>query len=245
MNPIASALIVFMCVFGGAVIGMIVHARLPGDHLDEASKDVVKLVMGLIGTMSALVLGLLIASAQGTYQTQSGHVAQLSADIIELDRFLSIYGPESNEARELLRQSIIEVVERIWSQRPPAGKGPAEALYNGVQNLAPQTDAQRFAKAQILQVMTDAARTRTLMFAQLGGSISLPVLVVLVSWLVLIFVGFGFLTRVNGTVITALLIGALSVAGAIFLVLELDAPYGGLMQISSAPLQSAMVQMSQ
>jgi len=93
LSPIAIALIVFICVFGGAGIGMIVHTRLPDHHLDGDSKDVVKLVMGLIGTMSALVLGLLIASAQGTYQTQSGHVAKLSADVLELNRLLSLYGP--------------------------------------------------------------------------------------------------------------------------------------------------------
>lgn len=245
MSSIPIALIAFICVFGGAVIGMIVHTRLPTRYLDGESKDVVKLVMGLIGTMSALVLGLLIASAQGNYQTQRAHVAQLSADVLELNRILSLYGPESKETRELLRQSVIDAIEQIWNRKPPVGEGPTDAFFTSVQNLSPQTDAQRLAKAEALQVITDTARTRVLMYAQLAASISLPVLGVLVSWLFLIFVGFGVLTRFNGTVVAALLVGALSVAGAIFLVLDLDAPYQGLMRISSAPLQSALAQMNQ
>ena len=252
MSPIAIALIVLTCVFGGAVIGMMLRIKVPDHHLDGDSKDVVKLVMGLIGTMSALVLGLLIASAKGTYDTQSDYVAELSADILELDRNLLHYGPESKETREMLRQSVIEVIARIWPKdsadtanlKAAVAKTPTDAFYDSVQNLSPQTDAQQYAKGQALQIYAGAVRTRLLMYARRGGSISLPFLVVLVSWLVLLFVGFGLLTRINGTVITALLVGALSVAGAIFLVLELDKPYDGLMQISSAPMQSALARMN-
>ncbi len=248
MSPIAIALIVFVCVFGGAVIGMTLHITLPSHHLDGDSKDVVKLVMGLIGTMSALVLGLLIASAKGTYDIQSAHVAQLSADVGDVDRILALYGPETKDARDLFRQAVIRGVELIWPKDsvktanldPTAQKGRSDLFYDSIQKLSPQTDAQRFDKSQVLQIITGIAHTRLLMQAQLGGSIPMPFLVVLVSWLVLLFVGFGLLTRFNGTVITALLVGALSVAGAIFLILELDQPYGGLLRISSAPLQGAL-----
>jgi hypothetical protein len=253
LSPIAIASIVFICVFSGAVIGMMLRIRVPDHHLDGDSKDIVKLVLGLIGTMSALVLGLLIASAKGTYDTQSDYVTQLSADVLEIDGFLLKYGPESKETRELFRKAVIEGIERIWPKdgtdaanlKPPVGKGTNDAFYDSVQNLSPQTDAQHFAKDQALQIYVSGYRTRVLMYARRGGSISLPFLVVLVSWLVLLFVGFGLLTRINGTIIAALLVGALSVAGAIFLVLELDEPYEGLMRISSSPLQSALVLMDQ
>ena len=252
MSPIVIASIVFACVFAGAAIGMALHVRLPDHHLDGDSKDVVKLVMGLIGTMSALVLGLLIASAKNTYDTQSGYVAQLSADVLEHDRILTWYGPEAKQVRELLRMSVNEGVERIWPKdstsgvnlKPPVGKGPTDAFYDSIQNLSPQTDAQRFTKNQTLQIVTGAAHTRMLMYAQLGGTISLPFMIVLVSWLTLLFLGFGLLTRLNATVIAALFVGALSVAGAIFLVLELDRPYDGLMRISNAPLLGALAAMN-
>jgi hypothetical protein len=208
--------------------------------------------MGLIATMSALVLGLLIASAKNTYDTQRADVARLAADILELDRVLELYGPEASESRELLRKSLAEAIERIWSKgsadnadlNPTTGKARTDAFYDSVQNLSPQTEAQRFGKNQAQEIIVDAGRVRLLMYAQLGGSIPLPFLVVLVSWLVLLFIGFGLLTRFNGTVNTALFIGALSVAGAIFLVLELDTPYGGMMRISDAPLESALAEIS-
>lgn len=252
MEPLAIAVIAFVCVFGGALVGMALNVRLPGHHLEGRSGDVVKLVMGLIGTMAALVLGLLIATAKGTYDTQTSHVTQLSAGIIELDRILANYGPETKEARDALRQTVIDNIERIWPEdaasanlEPLKRKTKSEAFFRGILKLSPQTDEQRFAKSQALQMTTDLYHTRLLMYAQRGSSITLPFLIVLVSWLVLLFTGFGLLTPFNGTVITALLIGALSVAGALFLILELDRPYSGLMRISSAPLQGALAQMGQ
>ena len=252
MSPIAIALIVFVCVFGGAAIGITLNARLPDNHLEGPSAEVVKLVMGLIGTMAAVVLGLLIASAKGTYDTQATDVAQLSAGILQLDRLLAIYGPEAKDARDSLRQDVIDNVEEIWpkdgvrsASLAPLERAKAEAFYVTIQRLSPQSDAQRFAKSQALQVATDIYHTRLLMFAQQRSAVPLPFLIVLVSWLVLLFIGFGLLTPLNGTVVTALLVGALSVAGALFLILEMDRPYSGLMRISNAPLLSALAQMNQ
>ena len=252
MSPIAIALIVFVCVFGGALIGIALNARLPVAHLEGPSADVVKLVMGLIGTMAAIVLGLLIAAEKGTYDTQASDVAQLAAGVVQLDRLLANYGPETKDARDSLRQDVINNVEEIWPKNSvtsaslaPLERAKAEAFFVSIQKLSPETDAQRFARNQALQIATDIYHTRLLMFAQQGSAISLPFLIVLVSWLVLLFVGFGLLTPFNGTVVTALLVGALSVAGALFLILEMDRPYSGLMGISNAPLLSALTQMNQ
>jgi hypothetical protein len=252
LSPFGIALIVFVCVFAGAAIGIALNARLPDSHLEGPSAEVVKLVIGLIGTMAAVVLGLLIASAKSTYDTQASDVAQLSAGILQLDRLLANYGPEAKDARDSLRQDVIDNVEEIWPKDSvtspslaPLERAKAEAFYVSIQRLSPQSDAQRFAKSQALQVATDVYHTRLLMFAQQGSaiSISLPFLIVLVSWLILLFVGFGLLTPFNGTVVTALLVGALSVAGALFLILEMNHPYSGLMGISSAPLLDALAQM--
>ena len=119
MSSISITFIVFACIFGGTVLGMILRAFLPETHLSAESMDVVKLGMGLIGTMTALVLGLLIASAKGSFDTQRSGLAQLSADIILLDRVLAHYGPESKDAREMLRASVADMLQRTWPQENP------------------------------------------------------------------------------------------------------------------------------
>src|SRR5262245_26296048 len=229
---------------------MFLRASLPEHHLSPDSKDFVKLGTGLVATMSALVLGLLIASAKGSYDTQRGDLTQIASNIIVLDRLLAHYGPETKEARDLLRRSVVLALERMWPERrlqpgefePGA---PSEALYDKIHHLAPQTDAQRSLKAQALTISINVAHTRWLQVEQAGSSIPLPILAVLVFWLSIIFVSFGLLAPPNVTVVVTLLVCVLSVSGAIFLILELDEPFGGLIRLSSAPLQDTLRRLGQ
>ena len=246
MSPLAVAAIVFGCVFGGALVGMVLRDRLPKDHLGPETKDLVKLGVGLIGTMSALVLGLLVASAKGSYDTQRGELIQMSAKVVILDRVLAHYGPEAKEARDLLRRYVVGTLARMW---PAEGAGSAqltptlsdgETFYEKVQALAPQNDAQRSLQAQALGLGMDLGQTRWLMFQQGDSSISMPLLVVVVFWLAIIFTSFGLFAHPNGLAISVLLISAASVSAAIFLILELDQPFEGLIRISSGPLRSAL-----
>src|SRR5262245_12608992 len=177
--------IVFVCVFGGALLGTFLRAVLPEDHLSSDSKDVVKLGMGLIATMAALVLGLLIASAQSAYNTLSGDLTQIAANISLLDRVMAHYGSEATDARELLRRAVVRALDEMWPthRSRPAQVEPtagSEALYDTLLALAPQDDAQRALKAQALQIGTDIGQTRWLLVAQRGQSIATPFLVVLV-----------------------------------------------------------------
>jgi hypothetical protein len=110
MSSIAISSIVFACVFGGAMLGMFVHAVLPQHHLSSESKDVVKLAMALVATLCALVLSLLIASAKGSYDAQSSELTQMSAKVVLLDRVLAHYGPETKETRDLLRGSVARIL---------------------------------------------------------------------------------------------------------------------------------------
>jgi hypothetical protein len=241
-------LIVFACIFGGALLGMIIRARLPNEHLSPDTKDVVKLGVGLIATMSALVLGLLIASAKGSFDAQRSEVVQMSANVIFLDRVLAHYGPETKEVRGLLGRAVTTVIDRLWPA-DGAGKGRldttsgVEDLYEKIQELSPKTDLQRTTQSQAIKIFTDIGQTRLLLFSQRGSSIPTPFLVILVFWLALIFASFSLFAPKNGTVIVTLLVCALSVAGAIFLILELDRPFGGFIQISSAPLRDALAQL--
>jgi hypothetical protein len=253
LAPLAVSLMIFVCTFASAVSGMVLRKKLPSGHLSEDSKDVIKLVMGLIATMAALVLGLLIASANSSYQTQSGELQQISATIVELDGILAQYGPEANEPRHRLRASVSTAVDKIWSKdgirfgqlAPAANQAESAAFYDSIAKLSPHTEAQHFIQKRALEISGAIRQTRALMVEQINSAIPLPFLAVLVFWISILFVGFGLFARANATVVVALLIGALSVSSAIFLILELNHPYLGLMRISGAPLRNALAQIGQ
>ena len=251
MSSILVAALVFACTFGGALVGIFLRVRLPETHRDNDSRAVLQLVMGLIATMSALVLGLLISSAKSSYDTQKAEVQQQGIHVLQLDRILARFGPDATEARNQLRQIVLTDIARTW---PNDGGGAApydrlqaqkegEELFERIARLSPQTDAQRLDQSRAQQLLVNLWETNHLLAEQSGGGLSLPFLMVLVFWLTVLFVGFGLFTRFNVTVIAALLVGSLSMAGAVFLILEMNQPYSGVMQISSAPLRNAVTQM--
>jgi hypothetical protein len=251
VSPASIGWIVLACVFGGALLGMVLRLILPEHHLASDSKDVIKLGMSLTATMSALVLALLIASAKSSYDAQRNEITQMSANIILLDRVLAKYGPETKIARDLLHRSVVRVIDQIWPKTntsteeldPTAIR--ADALYDKIEQLSPQNDSQRALKAQALKMGIDLAQTRWLLFEQGGSSIPIAFLVLLIFWVTIIFLSFGLFAPPNATVIVTLFLCALSVSGAIFLILELDRPFGALIRISSAPLRSALVHLGQ
>ena len=246
MSPFEVGCIVLACVFGGAMLGMTIHTLLPEPHLNSESKDVIKLGMGLIATMSALVLALLTNSAKGSYDTQRNEVTQVSANVILLDRVLAHYGPETKDARDLIKVSVAAMIDRVWpSGRVEAAKlGPTstsgELFFDKIQELTPKDDVQHALQAQALNLSIQIGQARLLLFEQGGRSIPMPFLVLLIFWVTTIFLSFGLFAPRNATVIVTLFLCALSVAGAIFLIMELDRPFGGLIEISSAPLRNAM-----
>lgn len=248
MSALAIAAIVLACVFGGALAGMALRSRLPAPHLSEESKDVVRLGTGLVATMAALVLGLLVASAKGSYDTQRDGLDSIAADITLLDTVLAQYGPEAGAARADLRRVVAGAMARLWpsdaTQVPTLGGAETtqggKLLHGQILALVPANDMQRQLQAQALQIGAELARVRLLLIAQHESTaISGVFLVILTFWLVVLFASFGLFAPRNATVLAALLISALSVSGAIFLILELDQPFEGLIQIPSAPLRSA------
>jgi len=246
MSSMTISWLVFACVFGGALLGIIIRTVVPAHHLSPESKDIVKLGMGLIATMAALLLGLLVSSTKGSYDKQRNELTEMSAKIIVLDRLMAHYGSETKEARDLLRRSAVRLLNETWPENSsrPAQSEPtaawAEALYDNIQALAPQNAAQRSFQAQALSRIIDLGQMRWLMIEQSGSSISIVFLVVVVFWLTIIFVSFGLYGPPNATVIVTLFLCALSVSGALFLILELDQPFEGLIQIPSAPLRDAL-----
>jgi hypothetical protein len=248
MNSTITGALVFACLFGAGLLGVRVRAALPEDHLSSETKDAVKFGMGLVATMAALVLGLLVASTKGSYDTQKSEVAQMAAKIVFLDRLLANYGSESAESRDLLRRSVGSAINHMWPDKkssqaaqldPSVSSG--EAFFNSIQKLSPQNDVQRSLKSQAAQIATDLGQMRWLLFEQTETSISVTMLIVLISWLAIIFMSAGLFAPPNATVIIALMLAALSVSGAIFLILELDMPFDGVIQISKKPMYNALV----
>jgi hypothetical protein len=245
MSAIALSCVAFLCISGGALLALF----LPGHHLSTDAKDVVRLGTGLIGTIAALVLGLLIASAKNSYDTQSTQIKQMTANIVLLDNLLAQYGPETGDIRKLMRRGVITMADRMWRENvsdaaattPFQASATGEAFYATVQQLSPQNDSQRSLQARAIQVSTDIAQTRLLMFAETDNSLPMPFLVVLIFWLGMIFASFGLFAQPSRTVAGLLVAFALSAAGAIYLVLELGQPFAGLMQIPSAPLRDALI----
>jgi hypothetical protein len=248
VSPLAIALIVFIIVLGGGFFGLVLRGLLPEHHLGEDSMGAVKLGTGLIATLSALVLGLLIASAKGYYDKIGDEVTQTAVKVMLLDRTLARYGPETKELRATLRDIFATAVQLMDAGVASMAKGldapqrqkRFEAFQEGLQQLAPQNDRQRALQSQAAGLLDDLAQTRWLFIEQQEGTISKPLLMVLVLWLAVIFLGFGLVSARNATVIIVFVLCALSVAGSIFLIEEMDRPFAGLMRISSAPVHNAL-----
>jgi hypothetical protein len=247
MSTIAISGIAFASIFTATVLGILLRSFLPERYLSAGSKEVVGLGTALIATMSAVLLGLLISSTRTSYEEKRSQVIQMTADLIELDILLKDYGPEARFARQGMRDAVAPMINSIWREnagfRPEANAVPdvgAEAVLSELQTLSPHDDGQRAKLARALQVGLDLARIQLLLFAQPANAISTPFITVLVLWLAFIFATFSLYARANLLTVVILFVCALAASSAIFLILDLDRPFGGLLQIPSAPFRYAL-----
>jgi hypothetical protein len=246
MKPLVLSLIIFVLVVGGIFLGMLLRRALPQTHLNKEAQDVVRLGIGLIATIAGLVLGLLIGAAKSSFDTKTGQVTQITADIILLDVLLAQYGPEAQPIRRQMRSVIGPFVERIWHDNEAAKAAPfavnaaGERVYLEIQAMAPSDNLQRALQARAAQISTDVTQLRLLLFVEADHSIPAPFLGVLVFWLIIIFASFSLFSDLNPTVFIALCTFAFSASAAIYLILELNDPFNGLMSIPSLPLLNAL-----
>jgi hypothetical protein len=249
------ALLAFGSTFGAALLAMFIRDHLPKHHIEGDSREVVKLVLGLMATLTAMVLGLLISSAHSAYDAQDAELRQLSVHIYQLDRILAQFGADAVEDREQLHEIVSAVIARTWRTKgvvSPTNAGAApplavqqqiERLFENIASLEPKTDLQRLSKSRGLELLGTIGETRHLLIEQSQGAISWPFLFVLMSWMTILFFGFGLISRYNRTAAAALFVGSLSVAAAVILILQMNQPYGEWIQVSSAPLRDLLVQM--
>ena len=251
MSPLTIGAIAFACILGGASFGMYLQKVLPKHHLSDDAKDVIKVSMAMVATMAALVLGLMTASAQSSLADKESELRGAAAQIILLDRTMALYGEETREARDLLKQLVIARVNQSWPEENAGGVAPEAIgadtgigqLQQKILALSPQNDAQRWFQSNALQISRDIAAAQWSTFELVGSQIHWPFLVIVVFWLTMVFASFGLFAPLNASAISALSVAALAVAGAIYLILAMDQPYGGLIKISSAPARAAIAQL--
>ncbi len=250
MKSILISSIVFAAVFSGGLAGLALGGLLAGSLLgSDATKDIIKLATGLLVTMTALVLGMLVSSANSSYQDRKNELAEMASDFVVLDQVLATYGSETQVIRDELRRLAENSLERIWpsqaSRQPQLRPGDrGQVLYHQIQILAPKNDTQIAAKTVAISAADSMRRTYFLMFLKSEqNSLSFPLLAVLVAWLTVIFIGFGLLAPRNDTIITTLVVCALAVSGAIFIIMAMYKPFSGIMRISPSPIHDALSRM--
>jgi hypothetical protein len=248
MNIHHTELFVSGCLLAAVFAGVRLRRLLPDHHLNDDSRDAIKLAMGLVATLAALVLGLLVSSAKNSYDTKRNEVVQLGAKVAFLDRVLALYGSEAAETRVQFHNDVREAVNHMWPKDAGAQRQfesnhlTGEALYSAIQNLSPRDDTQRGLKTQAASLVLELGELQSVLVAQAGATIYKPLLIAMVCWLVVVFLGFGLLAPPNATTTVALLAAMFSVAMAVFLILELEQPMSGLIPISSAPILNALAQ---
>jgi hypothetical protein len=241
-------LISLASTMAGAALGMTLRARLPVAYLSLDTKEVVRLGAGLLATLAAVVISLMIASAKTSYDAQDAHFRQLSADVVLTDQLLAQYGPEATGVRKLMRLAVPAAVDRIWREKATGApqsnaftvNSVAEQIYNAIEQLTPVNEVQRSLKPRIVAASADIGRARLLLFADSDKPIFTPFLMILIVWLTVIFTSFSLFVEPGALVVAALLVFALSVSSALFLVADLSQPFAGFMQISKDPLLHAL-----
>lgn len=248
MTPPILALIVLVCVFGSAAFGLWLRNVLPEQHLTTETKEIVRLSTGLIATIAALVLSLLVSAAKGSFDRFSDELTENAARVLLLDRALAEYGPETGEVRALIKAAYARRIDLLFSgnaARENKVDGPHltlrdESIDTRLLALVPASPVQQGLQSRAVDLNSQIDMTRALMHVQREETIPFALLVVLVTWLSVIFAAFGLFAPRNGLVLSALFVCSLSAAGAVLLILEMNSPFTGIMNISSAPMRETL-----
>ncbi len=248
MNPYLVGILSITLIFGGALLGMRLQYMLPGHHLSKETQDLVKLCAGIVATLTALVLGLLVSSAKSSFDAINTGIVQASANIIFLDRTLARYGPQAEPVRQQLKYTIAADINAVWPDEKSGDPGlnaierknAMESVQDKLNDIEPDTEARRGMFAQAQQIAANLAQSRWLIIEETHNILPHPLLTILVFWFTLLFVSFGLFAPRNLTAITVMFVGACAISVAIYLVLELNHPFDGLVRISSTPWRNAL-----
>jgi hypothetical protein len=248
MNPTIAGLLVFVCASGAAILGMYFRRTLLNHELSADSRDTVRLGIGMVSTIAALVLGLVTASAKSSFDTVDAAIETSAEDALILDRLLARYGPETRELRSTLKGMVARRVDMIWpsGSTQPAQLDPwgvmtvGEGIAEQVRALTPSNDAQRVLRARAMDVAERLLEERWIVSANSGASVPVVFLVIIILWLAVTFASFGLLATHERAVHAVLHVSALCVGSAVFLILEMDGPFDGVLRASAEPLRYAL-----
>ena len=248
MNILLVGLLVFLLLFGCALLGMFLRTQLPEQHLDPESKDVLRLATGIIATLSAMVLGLLISTTKIAFDRLNVDLKHSSGQVLQLDRALAQYGPETAEIRHLLKKTYTGSLELLLARDDSALKKlesrekqeELERLAARINALSPSDGIQRAQQAHALTIFSQLSTTRFENIVQVGGTIPKPLLAVLLFWLAMLLMGFGIFSPRHLTAAMGLFMCSLCLSGAVVLLIDLDRPLTGLIRINDVPMRNAI-----
>ncbi len=251
VSEISTAALVCLAILAGALIGASLRRVLPSEHMSEQSRNIVNIAIGLIATLSAIVLGLLVASAKGAFDARNDEIKQSAARLVLLDRTLRQYGRETNDIRALLQELTQRRIDHTWDKAQPRehmrivteDATSSELIRERLWLLTPSNEAQRWLHARALTLTAEIEHGRWLLVEGDQSSIPRPFLVILASWIAVIFACLGLFAPRNPTVYGVLFICAVSVSTAVLMILEMDQPFEGFLQVPSTPLVSAVEEM--
>jgi len=250
MSHTSIGLISFVAIFGGVIIGMLVARRLPGQHLSSETQSAVTVSVAVIGTLSALVLGLMISAANTSFSARSDEIRQLSLQLIRVDRNLRRYGPEADPARTKLHAWGQVKIRQLFPEKgqpQPSSEtaiGMLESVQDALLALSPTNERQKYLHTLCLTLSSQLINARWALEIRAGHSIPVPFLVLLIFWLALVFASFGLFAPSNPTTLIALLLCSIAVAGGIVLIEDLDNPGTGFIQLPSDSLRRALVEIT-
>lgn len=252
MNSVVVFVVSAISIFSGTLIGVWLRNRLPEHHLSSEGRETVKAGAGMIATLAALVLGLLVSSAKSSFDGMNQGIMEAGTRLILLDRSLRQYGPEAQPIREGLRDTVLRGLHTVWPETAGSDSGlikfeeanGMEVIQSRIRQLTPRTPEQREAQTQALQISTDLLRSRWSLIEAAQSRLPVPFLVIVLFWLSLLFMSFGLLAPKNPTVLVVLFLSALSVSGALFLIVEMNHPFDGIIKLSNAPLLKAVEHIS-
>jgi hypothetical protein len=266
MTELESASVVFLILLGATGLGVIVRPLLPEEHKTTETVQVLQLVVGMLVTFAALVLGLLTASAKTVFDTNTDDIRGYATQLIQLDDTLRQYGVEGDTARQLLRAYTAAAIASTWPNEPrPAGnyyptinasEGNPHNLdshklgdmlgqaQRDVREMQPHDGFHQKLVVEALAQFDRLLQQRWKLVEESHGKISSPFDRILVFWLTIIFLCFGLIAPRNALSLVTITLGALSIASALYLILDLDTPFTGAIIIPSQPLRDALAYLS-
>jgi hypothetical protein len=248
MIPSVIGLVAFVAIFGGALLGIFGARRLPKHHLSNETRTAVSVSAAIVGTLSALVVGLMISTASSSFSTRSNEVTAISIDLLRINRMMQRYGPEADDVRAKLRIYAAAKMQELFPTSGEAAKTTEatvrmmESTQDAILSLAPTDETHRWLRSQALMLSDNLLQARWLLAEQAGSGIPLPFLILLIFWLAIVFASFGLFAPLNTTAVAALCLCSMAVSGGITMILELNSPFSGLVRVSAEPMRQALAQ---